>query len=294
MADSKTQQIRDVYAHYGHAMNQAQNVEESLAILLAVSFESNPMTAWDYDARIAANFQANFKDLVTRFAANLRGSDHGQLLKHLEKAAKDRNELAHHYFWHKASEFFTSSGRAVMIDELSSIAERLELLDRKLSELTRETVAKRGLTKQVLDAITETEVAQLRSGAGESYRPERVPKTIEIVSAYEWRTDSTVRCALVLASREGKYLILGEYGLCFGPQNIPPKQLVAKKGFGRALPASVDPRPKASVPWNYGITLANGYVLRARPGNVNGKVICHFGLRTQPKGDGSNSSRHRK
>src|SRR5258707_168364 len=93
MADSKSQQIRDVYAHYGHAMNQAQNVEESLAILLAVSFESNPMTAWDYDARIAANFQANFKDLVTRFAANLRGSDHGQLLKHLERLPKTEMNL---------------------------------------------------------------------------------------------------------------------------------------------------------------------------------------------------------
>src|ERR1700722_262168 len=279
MADSKSQQIRDVYAHFGHAMYQAQNVEQSLAILLAVSFASNPMTAWDYDARVAANFQATFKELVTRFAATPCGSGHQQLLKHLEKAAKDRNELAHHYFWHKASQFFTSAGRAAMIEELSNMGSLFESLDVRLSELARETVAKNGLTKQMLDAITETEIAELQSGVGEPYSPERVPKTIEIVSAYEWRTGTTVHCALVFASSEGKYLILGEYGLCFGPQNIPPKELTAKKDFGPALPASVDPRPKTSVPWNYGITLANGYLLRARPAKVNGRVICHFGLR---------------
>jgi hypothetical protein len=86
-----------------------------------------------------------------------------------------------------------------------------------------------------------------------------------------------VRCALVFASREGKYLILGESSLCFGPQNIPPEELVAKKDFGRALPPSVNPGPKDSVPWNYVITLANGHVLRARPGNEarNDRSLCH-------------------
>ena len=83
MTNSKGQQIRDVYAHYGHAMYQAQNAEQSLAILLAVSFESDPMTAWDYDARIAANFQSTFKELVTKFAANVRGSGNERLLKQL-------------------------------------------------------------------------------------------------------------------------------------------------------------------------------------------------------------------
>src|SRR3984957_7402875 len=121
MADSKSQQIRDVYAPFGHARCQGQHGAQSLAILPPGSFASNPMTGWDYDARFAGNFQATFKELVTRFAATPCGSGHRQLLKHLEKAAKDRNELAHHYFWHKASQFFTSAGRAAMIEELSNM-----------------------------------------------------------------------------------------------------------------------------------------------------------------------------
>ena len=260
-------------------MYQAQSVEQALAILLAVLIDSSPMTAWDYDARLAENFQCTFKELVSRFAATSIASGQDQLLSKLEKAAKDRNELAHHYFWNKASQFSNTLGRIRMVEELSDMANRLECLDRALSELACESVQKRGLTKEMLDEITETEVRKLVAGTAEPIRPKRVPKTVGISCAYEWRKGTVLRCPLVFASREGKFLILGENGLCFGPQDIPPEELVAKKDFSRALPASVNPRPKTSVPWNYGIRFANGYILRVSQAVVNGKVGCRFGLR---------------
>jgi hypothetical protein len=41
-----------------------------------------------------------------------------------------------------------------------------------------------------------------------------------LVAAYEWRGDSeNVKRKLVLASEDGKYLLLGEKGLCFGPES---------------------------------------------------------------------------
>jgi len=166
-----------------------------------------------------------------------------------------------------------------MIEELSSMANRFESLDRKLGELVREIMLERGLTKQTLDAITETEIRQLRSGAAEPYWPDRVPKTIEIVSAYEWRAGTTTHCALVFASKEGKYLILGNTVCALGLKISSRKSWWPKRTLAKHCLLLVDPRPKTSVPWNYGITLANGYILRARPGKVNGRAVCHFGLR---------------
>jgi hypothetical protein len=235
------------------------------------------MTAWDYDARLAENFQSTFGALVTKFAG-LSESAHTQLLKQLEKAADDRNKLAHQYFWDRAAQFCSNEGRAQMIEELVSLGNGFESLDGKLDELACGIVQERGLTKEMLQIHTDAEMKELMSGASEPYRPQRVPNPIEIVSAYEWRADTTIKCALVLASSDGKYLLLGERGLCYGPQNISDKELVVKRDFVRALPAAVNPRPKKSAPWNYTITLANGYILRARPDAVNGKPLCRFGL----------------
>src|ERR1700677_85023 len=98
MLDPESEQIREVYAFFGLAMYLAQNLERALAMLLAVLGEAKPMTAWDYDARLAENFQSTFGALVTRFV-ELAGSDHVTLSTQLEKAVVDRNDLAHHYFW---------------------------------------------------------------------------------------------------------------------------------------------------------------------------------------------------
>jgi hypothetical protein len=277
MLDPESEQIREVYAIFGMAMYQAQNLEKGLAILFAVFDDSKLMTAWDYDARFAESFESTFGTLVTKFAA-LSSPGQEQLLKQLEKAVHDRNVLAHQYFWDRAAQFCSSEGRAEMIRELVRMGNRFESLDQELGELARGIVQRRGLTKEVLQAETAAETEALLSGDARPYRPERVPNPIEIVTAYEWRTDSTVKSKLILGSKDGKYLVLGDRGLCYGPQNIPAEELVVKADFERALPATLNPRPKKSTPWDYAIPLANGYTLRVRPDEVNGKPVCRFGL----------------
>jgi hypothetical protein len=277
MLDPVSEQIREVYAVFGMAMYQAQNLEKGLAILFAVFDDSKLMTAWDYDARFAESFESTFGTLVAKFA-ELPSPGHEQLLKQLEKAVNDRNVLAHHYFWDRAAQFCSSEGRTEMIRELVEMGNCFESLDQELGQLARGIAQRRGLTKEVLKAQTAAETEALLSGDARPYRPERVPNPIEIVTAYEWRTDSTVKSKLILGSKDGKYLVLGDRGLCYGPQNIPAEELVVKADFERALPATVNPRPKKSVPWDYGIALANGYTLRARPDEVNGKPVCRFGL----------------
>src|SRR5437899_6957628 len=65
----------------------------------------------------AVNFHPMFGALVTKFAEQ-SSPEHAELRKQLEKAANDRNDLAHHYFWDRAVGFCSSEGRTQMIEEL--------------------------------------------------------------------------------------------------------------------------------------------------------------------------------
>jgi hypothetical protein len=277
MLDADSEQIREVYAFFGLAMNKAQNLEEGLAMFIAVFGDSKLMTAWDYDARFAESFESTFGTLVTKFA-ELSRPNHEELNEQLKKAADDRNFLAHHYFWDRTVQFCSFEGRAQMIEELLRMGNRFESLDKELRQLARGIAQQRGLKREDLQARIAAHKEELLSGAAKPYRPERVPNPIEIVGAYEWRVDGTIKSKLVLTSEDGKYLVLGERGLCYGPQNIPAKELVVKVHFSMALPVAVNPRPKKSAPWNYAIIFGKGYILRVQPGEVDSKSVCRFGL----------------
>jgi len=278
MLDPESEQIRELYALYGLAMNVAQNLERELAMLLAVFDSAGLMTAWDYDARLAENFDSTFGTLATRFQ-DLSKLQYEELNARLSKAVGDRNDLAHHYFWDRAVQFNSSNGRAQMIAELDAMRERFEALDEELTALARECAGRRGMSAEALKANKAACIAELLSGSKDKYDPKLAPNPVEIIAVYESRYDRGSKYPLVFASRDGRYLILGEKGLCYGPQNISLEELVVKEPFEKALPAEVNPRPKKSAPWNFAITLANGYILRVRQENVDGQARIRFGLR---------------
>lgn len=274
MLDPESEQTREVYALFGLAMFQAQCLEKQLAMVIAVSDDSERRTAWDYDACLAENFNSTFGELVTRFK-ELSGGRHKELLTQLDEAAAARNGLAHRYFWDRAVQLCSGTGRRQMLEELSNLASGFSALDERLTELGDEFMRRKGIPNEAV----QTHVADLLAGATQPHDPERVPNPVEITTAFEWRTTNTGGCKLILVSGAGEYLLLGERGLCFGPQNIATQELFVKPDFAKALPARTNPRPKKSKPWNYAIALANGYILRIRPGELNGKPVCRFGLR---------------
>jgi hypothetical protein len=269
MLDAESEQIRDVYAMYGLAMYHAQCLERGLAMAIAV-LNSERLTTWDYDARLAENFESTFGQLVVRLE-KMTGDKHRQLVAALSSAVEDRNKLTHNYFWEKAVAFSSVEGRNEMLHELATIGDRFISLDGELSELTAGFVN---------EEVMQTHLEKLLSGAESPHDPKRVQNPTTLVAAYEWRVDDTenVKRKLVLASEDGKYLLLGEKRLCFGPESIPAGELFVKGNFTNALPAKVNPRPRKAREWNYAIPLANGYELRVRLDEVNGVSVCRFGL----------------
>jgi len=276
--DPESEQIREVYARFGLAMYLAQALERQLAMLLAVVGKRETSTAWDYDARLAESFQSTFGALVAGFG-EVAAFDHQELFGQLETAVKNRNDLAHHYFWERAVQFSSTRGREELIEELTTLGEHFESLDGTLTTLTHDITEQKGMSKETLRGHIRKSMKDLQSGTAKPYKPQRVPNRIEVTGAYEWRAGNIVKSGLVLKSMEGKYLILGEKGLCYGPQDIPPEELVLKPEFAKALPVELNPRPKKPAPWTFAFPLANGYVLSTRRDLQKGKPVCRFALK---------------
>src|SRR5207244_450052 len=72
MLDAESEQIREVYAMYGLAMYHVQCLERALAMVIA-TLNPERLTAWDYDARLAENFESTFGQLAMRFAETYFG-----------------------------------------------------------------------------------------------------------------------------------------------------------------------------------------------------------------------------
>jgi len=277
LLDAESEQIREVYAYFGLAMYLAQNLERELAMLLAILSKTEMSTAWDYDARLAHSFDSTFGRLVTQFG-EIAAREYAELHAQLEMAVESRNDLAHHYFWDRAVLFSSRTGRDGMLEGLRTLVNTFESLDRTLTRLARNVAAQKGLPEEKLRIHVQNTFKALQSGNAKVYRPERVPNPVEITGAYEWRAGGVVKSGLILKSSGGQYLIVGEKGLCYGPQNIPRDELIVRAEFQNALPAFVNPRPKSSPPWTFAFSLANGYILNIRADLQNDSQICRFAL----------------
>ena len=260
---SEEEEIREVYAHYGLAMYLAQNLERGLAMVLALMSHSDRRTAWDWEAQLAQHYESTMGTLVGRFTAQYLAQE-PVLTASLSVANDHRNELAHHYFWDRGLQFCSAQGRMDMLSELKQIQRNFRQLDDALICLAEEMLEQQGQDVQAFRARTEVSLHALLSGATEPRNPEVVPNPVELVQAQEWRSGGKPHSNLVFLTKDSRVLAPGEWGLCYGPQSPPTDTVVQKVSLESALPAIVNPRPKTSTPWNYGIPLSNGYILRTK------------------------------
>jgi hypothetical protein len=278
----ESRQIRDVYARFGLAMYLAQNLERGLAMVLALEAQAERMTAWDFDARLAEHYSNTFGTLVAKFVESPEPKPTG-LNERLQMANSQRNDLAHQYFWDRGIKFCSEEGRAEMLVELHQMQKDFTSLDDELGRLTEAKIQRRGQELESFRVRTEISLREMIAGSREPHNPETVPNPVEIVSAQEWRSETSKPGNLVLIAQGGRHLVPGEKGLCYGPSAAPPGSSVVFLPFEKAFPAIVNPRPKiTSCLWNYSIPLKNGYILRAQ---TKPKSAAHeFLVSIQPTG----------
>jgi hypothetical protein len=185
------------------------------------------------------------------------------LIPRLQRANDQRNDLAHQYFWDRAIQFASSDGQAEMIAELKQMEAEFTSLDDDLGEIVNSLIRDRGQDIDSFHSRVEASLNAFLSGAQIPHNSESVPNPVEVMAAQVWRVNSDEPGNLVLISSEGRHLVPGERGICYGPPSVPPGMTARTLSFDKAFPAQINPRPKTTAPWNYGIPLANGHVLRA-------------------------------
>ena len=158
--DPESEQIRDVYAHYGLAMYWAQCLEQSIFQHL-LFFDHFPRAIATYTT---AESWANDFDL---FESRELGQTMGKLVRRLQEvgqptdsveqllafALKDRNWLAHGYFSDRAVEFTLPDGREQMIAELEASQERFRNCAGALDAVSLPAARKFGLTDEALEQV---------------------------------------------------------------------------------------------------------------------------------------------
>ena len=153
--DRESEHIREVYARFGLAMYSAQCLERELALILAARYGPDPtrISEREFDVILEALFSKTFGHLVGEVeeAAALSEEEKEQLQTALNK----RNWLAHGYFWDRAVDFLSESGRVSMIEELKEMTNFFKTLDELFTKRTLEHAKRLGITQQVLDETLE-------------------------------------------------------------------------------------------------------------------------------------------
>lgn len=148
--DSESYQIREVYAHFGLAMYQAQCLERTLAILMATVYGPGPenITRPQYETLLESYFQKTLGSLIHNLCKTMPIA--ADLESRLSQALNRRNWLAHNYFWERAPEFMRQQGREAMIEELREIADYFAEIDHELDMIVRQWGEKHGITEEVI------------------------------------------------------------------------------------------------------------------------------------------------
>ncbi len=153
--DLESEQIKEVYARFGLAIYQAQCLERQLAILLSTEYSPGPkkMTRDQYDELLQLHFQKTLGSLITYLRKSVDIPN--DLESILTDALKKRNWLVHHYFWEKAGQFMTESGRIRMIQELQGLAFFFDRIDKLLTEISHKWCEQHGITEEMVQKQLE-------------------------------------------------------------------------------------------------------------------------------------------
>ncbi len=153
--DPESEEIKEIYAQYGLAAYQAQCLERSMAILLAVAYGPDPsnITRGQFDELLHSNFKKTLGTLLklmqktTSFPEEFESS--------LSNALVRRNWLIHHYFWDRAGHFMSEGGRRHMLQELKQVSELFSSIDNGLQDICDDWSQKHGISEKLIEEFTQ-------------------------------------------------------------------------------------------------------------------------------------------
>jgi hypothetical protein len=153
----------DVLAHYGAVLYQAQCVERQICMsapmLLGLSRENSNRKS--LEALLDRLFSQTMGQTIQELRRKNAMPD--GFATRIDNALKQRNFLAHNYFWERAAEFMTPAGKSAMRAELSD----MELVFRKLDSDLHASFKAWALAQGVDESFVANLLA--RAEGGESF-----------------------------------------------------------------------------------------------------------------------------
>jgi hypothetical protein len=150
--DDSNYQVREVYAQYGLSSYLGQVMEKGVVNLLTlhVNVETPNSTQQTFDivfekfarytlGRLIVAVEKTFPAEVETIAA-------------LRQALPIRNSLAHDFFWDRATQLMSFSGREAMLAELISMHEPFQSADLLVSALLQRVAVEGGISSERFEA----------------------------------------------------------------------------------------------------------------------------------------------
>lgn len=150
--DDHNFQVREVYAQYGLSSYLGQVMEKGVVNLLtlhATVGSANP-TQQSFDASFEKFAGYTLGRLIMMMESAFPAEV--ETITALRRALPIRNSLAHDFFWDRAAEFMSFSGREAMLAEIVSMHEPFQAADALVSDLVRRVADAGGITPERFEA----------------------------------------------------------------------------------------------------------------------------------------------
>jgi hypothetical protein len=154
--DDHNYQVREVYAQYGLASYLGQVLEKGVVNLLSLhaNFELASPTQQSFDVFFEKFAGCTLGRLIMTMERSF--PTEAETIAALRRALPIRNSLAHDFFWDRAAQFMSISGREEMLAEILSMHEPFQSADALVSSLVRRVAEAGGITPEQFEAnLTE-------------------------------------------------------------------------------------------------------------------------------------------
>lgn len=150
--DDHNYQVREVYAQYGLSSYLGQVMEKGVVNLLTLhaNIESPNPTQQSFDVFFEKFAGYTLGRLIT--AVEKSFPEEVETIAALRRALPIRNFLAHDFFWDRAVQFMSFSGREAMFSEIVSMHEPFHSADVLVSALVHRVAEAGGITPEQFEA----------------------------------------------------------------------------------------------------------------------------------------------
>ncbi len=161
--DDHNYQVREVYAQYGLSSYLGQVMEKGVVNLLTLHavVDSPAPTQQSFDVYFAKFARYTLGRLVVAVEKTFPAEV--ETIAALRLALPIRNLLAHDFFWDRAAQFMSFSGREAMLAEILSMHEPFQSADELVSALLKQVAAQGGIGPDQFEAKLAKAMDELRT-----------------------------------------------------------------------------------------------------------------------------------